>query len=223
MNTDRLIEGLARDVAPVRPLPLPWMRATLWSLASIAYVLMLALLLTSGEDVSVNTAHRGFFAYQAASMAMGLTAVAAAFASVVPGYSRRTLWLPVAAAAAWLVALLVRVPQEWRTAGLSGLASGHEVLCVVTIVATAVPPAFGLTLMLRRGAALSPRLTMALSGLAAAGLTNVVTCLASPHTSGMAILAWHGTTLVAVCALAASFGRSLLPWTVSTNFSRSLT
>jgi hypothetical protein len=110
--------------------------------------------------------------------------------------------------------------QEWRAVGLAGLADGHELLCVVTIAVTAVPPAFGLALMLRNGAPLTPRLTMALTALAAAGLTNVVTCLASPHTSVIAVLGWHGATLIALSVLAAGMGRFVLPWTVSTRVSR---
>jgi hypothetical protein len=220
VNTDRLIENLARDVEPVRPLRLPWIRAAWWSLAAGLYALLLALLLTSSDDVAVNATSRGFVAYQMASIAMAIAAVVAAFASVVPGYSPKIILLPAAAAAAWLALLLAGVPQEWRAVGLAGVADAHEMLCVVTIVVTAVPPAFGLALMLRNGAPLTPGLTMALGVLAAAGLTNVVTCLASPHTSGIAVLAWHGTTLVALCALAAWIGQFVLPWRVSTPHAR---
>ena len=212
MNTDRLIESLARDVEPVRPLREPWVRAALWSLAAGFYAVLLALALTSSDDVAVNTARGGFVAYQAAAIAMVIGAAAAAFASVVPGYPRRIILLPVAGASVWLATLLAGVPEEWRAVRLSGLADRHELACVVTIVATAVPPAFGLTRMLRNGVPLAPRLTMMLSVLAAAGLTNVVTCLASPHTSRIAVLVWHGATLIALCVLAAGIGRSVLPW-----------
>jgi len=59
---------------------------------------------------------------------------------------------------------------------------------------------------------MSPRVSMALALLAAAGLTNAVTCLASPHQSAIAVLVWHGATLLVLCILAAGLGRSILPW-----------
>lgn len=213
MNTDCLIESLARDVEPVRRLGSPWMRAVAWSLAATLYAIVLALPLTSSDDFAVNMANRTFVAQQAAAIVMAFCAVVAAFASVVPGYSRWVLVLPAVGASIWLATLMSRVPQEWRAVRMVGIADRHELLCVAMIAATAVPPALALNVMLRHGAPLSPRLSMALSLLAAAGLTNVVTCLSSPHQSAIAVLVWHGATLLALCVLAAGIGRSVLPGT----------
>jgi hypothetical protein len=214
VNTDRLIERLARDVEPVRRLRRPWVRAALWSLAASLYAIVLAVPLTSSHDFAVNTANPGFVAQQTAAIVMAFCAAVAAFASVIPGYSHSVLALPAVGVSTWLATLMSRVPQEWHAARLAGLADTHEWLCVPTIALTAVPPALALALMLRHGAPLSPRFSAALCLLAAAGLTNVVTCLASPHQSAIAVLVWHGTTLLALCALAAGIGRSVLPWRV---------
>ena len=211
MNTDRLIESLARDIEPVRRLRRPWVRAALWSLAASLYAIVLTLPLTSSHEFAVNTAHRGFVAQQAAAIVMAFCALVAAFASVVPGYSRAVLALPAIGVSTWLAALVSRVPQEWHAVRLAGLADPHELLCVPTIALTAVPPALALVFMLRQGVPLSPRFSMALSLLAAAGLTNVVTCLASPHQSAIAVLVWHGATLLALCVFAAGIGRFVLP------------
>jgi hypothetical protein len=212
VNTDRLIESLARDVQPVNRLGPVWQRATLWLLATSLYAGVLAALLTSRGDFAFNLASRGFVAQQAAALAMALGAVVAACASVVPGYPRWILALPAVGASAWLAALLSAVPREWHIARLAGLADTHELLCIPTIAIAAVPPAIALMLMLRRGAPLNPGISTALAVLAATGLTNVVTCLASPHQSAIGVLAWHGTTLLTVCLFAAAVGRSVLPW-----------
>jgi hypothetical protein len=212
VNTDRLIESLARDVQPVSRLNPVWQRATLWLLAASFYASVLALLLTSRGDFAFNTASRGFVAQQAAALAMALCAVVAACASVVPGYPRWILTLPAVGASTWLATLMSAVPREWHAVRLAGLADTHELLCVPTIAIAAVPPAIALMLMLRRGAPLSPGISTALGVLAATGLANVVTCLASPHQSAIAVLAWHGTTLLVVCLFAAAIGRSVLSW-----------
>jgi hypothetical protein len=172
---------------------------------------VLALLLTSRFDFSVNTASPGFMIQQSAAILMALCAVAAAFASIVPGYSRAVVLLPAVGVATWLTTLLSRVPQEWRSMGLSALADTHEPLCVATISLAAAPLVIGLTPMLRKGAPLTPRLTMALGLLGAASLSNVLTCIASPHQSAIAVLVWHGTTLAVLCMLAATVGRAVLP------------
>ena len=214
MNTARLIERLALDVERVRPLRRPWMRAALWSVAAMLYASLLALLFTSNEDFSINTAIRPFVAQQAAAILMACCASVAACASVVPGYSRWVFVLPVLGVATWLATLLASVPSEWSHVKLAGLADRHELLCVPMITLTALPLAAALTLMLSRGAPLNPRVSVALSLLAAAGMTNAVTCLASPHQSAIAVLAWHGSTLLVLSLLAVWMGRAVLPWSL---------
>lgn len=216
MNTDRLIESLARDVRPVSPLRRPPARAATWSVATGVYVIFVAVALTSSDDYLVNTGNSGLIAQQAAAIAMALCAAVAAFASVVPGYSRWVIALPALGASAWLATLLFKVPHEWRAVKLAGLADAHELLCIATITLLSVPPALGLTFMLRRGAPINARLSMALALLAAASWTNVAACIASPHQSAIAVLVWHGATLLALCAFAAAIGPAALPWRATT-------
>jgi hypothetical protein len=170
------------------------------------------LLMTSRDDLAANTSSQRFMIQQLAAIATSVSAAAAAFVSVVPGYSRRVLLLPAAAASAWLVSIMLGVPQEWNDAGLAGLAGQREWPCVVMIVLGGALPALVLALMLRRGAPLTPRLTMALSVLAATALANVVACVSEPHPSSIAVLVWHGSTVLALLWLATGIGRSVLTW-----------
>lgn len=212
MKTEDFAERLAQDVTPVRPLPRPWIRAALWSLGASLCFGVLMLLMTSRDDLAANTSSQRFMIQQLAAIATGVSAAAAAFVSVVPGYSRRVLLLPAAAAGAWLVSILLGVPQEWNDAGLAGLAGQREWPCVVMIVLGGALPALVLALMLRRGAPLTPRLTMALSVLAATALANVVACVSEPHPSSIAVLVWHGSTVLALLWLATGIGPSVLTW-----------
>jgi hypothetical protein len=212
MNTDLLIERLARDFEPVRPLRRPWMRAALWLLGTSLYLGALTLLMTSKDDVAANATHWRFIIQQLATIATGISAEAAAFVSVAPGYSRRVFLLPALMVTAWLGTIIVGLPQEWHEVGLAGAAVQREWLCVLTIVLGGALPALGLAVMLRRGAPLTPRLTTALGVLASAGLANVVACVSHPHPSSSAVLVWHGSTIVALFCLGGAVGRSVLTW-----------
>jgi hypothetical protein len=217
MNTDFLIERLARDLKPVRPLTRPWMRAALWLLGTSLYLGALTLSMTSKEDVATNATQWRFVVQQLAAIATGISAAAAALVSVVPGYSRRVFLLPAVAVTAWLGTISVGFPQEWHETGMAGVAVQREWLCVLTIVLGGVLPAGGLAVMLRRGAPLTPRLTTALGALAAAGLANVVACVSHPHPSSIAVLVWHGSTVLALFCLGGAIGRSVLAWRIPSN------
>ena len=78
------------------------MRAALRSVAAMLYASVLTLVFTSNEDFSINTASRAFLPQQAAAILMACCAGVAAFASVVPGYSRWVFVLPALGVATWL-------------------------------------------------------------------------------------------------------------------------
>ena len=84
--------------------------------------------------------------------------------------------------------------------------------CVWAILAGAAVPAAALAAMLRRGVPLTPHVTAALGGLAAAGLGNLGVCLVDPHDSNLVVLIWHCGTVLVVAALAGIAGRQLLRW-----------
>jgi Negative regulator of sigma F len=69
-----------------------------------------------------------------------------------------------------------------------------------------------MTRMLRRGAPLTPRATLALAALAPAGLATVVACVSNPHASRGVMLFWHGSIVLMLMAVAAGLGASMLTW-----------
>jgi len=147
---------------------------------------------------------------EATSIAAGVLASGAAFASVVPGSSSRLQWWAVAAALVWL-ATLGAAPLagiDWSTVA----AASHEWLCVGFIVVGGAPLAVVLARLLRRGAPLSPAMTAALGALAVGSLANVGACLSLPHANGAVTFAWHGGVVLGVVALAALAGHYLFSW-----------
>ena len=210
MNTDRLIERLAQEAEPAPPLAQPWTRAATWLAGVAIYLFVVALSMTSSADVAANGIGWRFVFPQIAAIVTSLAAAVAAFASIVPGYSRRILALPAVAAAVWLGSVAGWSLQEWNQ-GVS-LAAPREWLCVAMIVGGGAVPALLMSTMLRRGAPLTPGVTTALAALAVAGLSNVVACLSEPHPSSVVVLIWHGGTIVTLVALAAWAGRRVLNW-----------
>jgi hypothetical protein len=212
MNTDRLIESLARDLRPAPALQAPAARAAKWLLCAVAYLGILTLIMTSREDIAANGISWNFVFPQVAAMLTGAAAATAAFASTVPGFSRRVLLLPAAAAIVWLGSVVGGAALEWRQADGAGVVWSQEWLCVAMIVFGGAVPGVGMGLMLRKAAPLSPRLTVALGVLAVTALANVSACVSHPHPSNAVTLIWHGSTILALLTLAASGGHLLLTW-----------
>jgi hypothetical protein len=213
MKTDDFIEQLARDVVAVTPLRHPWVRAVTWMCGAAVYMGVLTLMMTSAADVSANGTGWWFLFPQIAAVVVSAAAAAAAFATVIPGASARVLLWPAAAIGVWLGGLFVGSLREWQSTGGAALAPQHEWLCVAMIALGGALPALAMIFMLRQGAPLTPRVTTALSVLAAAGLANVGACVSHPHSSSAVILIWHGASVLTLVALSSWAGRSVLSWT----------
>src|SRR4051794_40922082 len=101
---DRLIQGLASDLRPVRPLPAPGKRAVIW----LGFVVVAGLLLSLIADLPAFT-HR-LMASPDMWMAMtgsALTAVLAAIAAFklsMPDSPKAWAWLPLPAVLLWIFA-----------------------------------------------------------------------------------------------------------------------
>jgi hypothetical protein len=208
MNTDDLIERLARSPEPVRVLPPPAARAAAWVLGTAVYVGALALAMMAVNGVEWAAASAAFWWSLAASVAAGVLASVAAFASVVPGAQQRAGWGALAAAALWLVASASVPVVDWSTVATAN----HEWLCVGFIVLGGAPLGVLLVRLLRRGAPLTPVKTAAFAALAVGALANAGACLSLPHDNGAVTLAWHGGILLALIAGAALWGRRLFSW-----------
>jgi hypothetical protein len=66
--------------------------------------------------------------------------------------------------------------------------------------------------MLRRGAPLTPNLTVGLAALAALSFANIEACLTRPHAFALTGLLWHGGTVAAIATLCALMGHRWLRW-----------
>jgi hypothetical protein len=69
-----------------------------------------------------------------------------------------------------------------------------------------------MVIMLRRGAPLMPCATVALGGLAAAGLGNFGLRLFHPQDTSLMVLVWQVGSVFILAALSACVGRYVLNW-----------
>ena len=211
-DTTRLIQQLAGNVQPVRPLRRPWMRTVAWLAVSIPYVAIIVLVLTPRHDLILKLRETRYIVEQIAALAAGMGAAAAAFASTVPGYNRKFLILSLLPSIGWLGTLGHGCIRDWLQFGIGGLTIEPDWMCLPAIALIGALPAITISVMLRRGAPLTPHLTSALAGLAAAGLGSFGLRCTESHDAGIMVLVWQVGSVVLLSALAASAGRNLLNW-----------
>jgi hypothetical protein len=209
MNTNELIDDLARDLAPVKRLPRPEKRAAGWLFCSTLYLALLAFTMSS-FGTAADSLDPELLGTQLVGVLAGILAAIAAFASVVPGYSRRVLIWPSIATIAWLVLFVFSALSA--NEGQNVLAASHEWVCVALMLIGGGPLVFALAVMLRRGAPLNPVLTALLGALAVGLLSNFGACIARPHAQDVVTLAWHGGALVAMAFVCIAGSRLVLTW-----------
>jgi hypothetical protein len=205
MNTNELIQRLSRDLTPVKPLWRPGRRAAAWLIAAAVYVAVLTVLLAkSGAPIDF-TSPRVWIPHLAAIVAC-LLASWAAFASVIPGHSRRPAAWAAIGALVWIAT--AAAASQWDSDAATIVAARHEAACVGVIVLGGAPLLVAMAAMLRRGAPFTPGTTAAFAALAVGAITNIGACFWRPHAVDNVTLAWHGGAIVALvlaCAWLARF------------------
>jgi hypothetical protein len=212
MDTGKLIERLAECVAPVRPLPRPWIRMAAWLSLAIPYVALVVFIASPRSDLDSKISELRFAVEQIAALATGVTAAAAAFATSIPGFDRRFLLLPVLPLAIWLGSLGQGCVQDLIRYGVDGVLLQPDLLCLPAIVLVGAGPAVAMAIMLRRGAPLTPFSTMALGGLAAAALGDFGLRLFHAQDASLMVLVWQFGTVFVLSGFAGWAGRYLLSW-----------
>jgi hypothetical protein len=212
MDTELFIRSLAEHVQPVRPLRSPLVRAMAWTAVTVAFLAMLVAVMSPREDLGRRMQEARFLIEQGSALLTGFCAAVAAYATVIPGYRRRVVFLPLVPLLVWIGTVTVGAVGEYATSGAGVLVWQLDWACVRAILAAASVPGIAMGIMLHRGAPVTPRLSAALGALAAAGLGNLGVCLFHPHSSDLLLLFWHCGTVLALTAVAGAAGARLLRW-----------
>jgi hypothetical protein len=211
VETNELVCALVEAAAPVRRLRAPWRRTVLWLALSLAYVVTVTAVHRVLGD-GVGPIDLRILIEQAAILATAITAAVAAFSSTVPGRDRRLCLLPLVPLAVWLASLGEGCVQDWMNLGAGGIALRADWDCAPAAVILSVVPAVVMVAMLRRGAPLLPRLSVALGALAVAALVNFGLRVFHAGDVSIMVLAWHFGGVALLSLVAGHFGRAVLNW-----------
>lgn len=213
MDTDALIDALARDAVPVSRRTVPTRLALSLCAGAIVTLVMIAATLGFRPDLDVAMAGPMFWMKTAYTGSIALIGLAALPVLLRPE-ARPPRWL-------WLLTLPV---------ALLGMVSGHEMMslpgeqwralwlgltwraCPWLIVALSLPIAAALTLVARRFAPTRLRVTGAVIGLASGAAAATVYGLHCPEAGASFILTWYSLGIGIAAALGALLGPRLLRW-----------
>ncbi|HEY3730331.1 MAG TPA: NrsF family protein [Steroidobacteraceae bacterium] len=210
MQTDKLIESLAQQLTPVRPLRAPLLRALLW-LGVVAAVGAALIAYRTGLHILLPRIAQPRVAVQCAATALtAITAIVAAFELSVPGRDARWAWAPVPPFLVWLAASGLGCLQNGLSLHQPGGMAGESPGCFGFITAVSVPLALGLFWMLRRARPIAPLPVATLGTLGVAATAAFVLEFFHPFDVTVIDLAFHMAAVALVVIIGISIRRVLL-------------
>jgi hypothetical protein len=183
----------------------------MWLAISLPYVCAVVVMKPEAIDFLGKIDAR-FALEQAAILATALTAAIAAFASVIPGHHRKIYLLPLVPLAVWLASLGEGCASDWLRFGADGLQVRPDWECAPPAIFIGIIPAVTIVVMLRRGAPLAPRVSVAFAALAVAALGNFGLRIFHIGDVSVMVLVWHFGGLALISVLAGRIGRHVLNW-----------
>lgn len=200
-SLDDIVARLAADLAPVRRLPAPALRAAAW----LGLVAAMALGLAAFCDLPA-LGRRLMVAPDMWLAVMGSTATAAlaavaAFELSVPGGSARWALLPVPTLVVWTSASGLGCLRVWAVPSGNPAAVAEAGHCLGHIVTMSVPLMAVMIVMVRRACPLRPDLTALVSGLAVAAASATLLNFDHPFDASASDLLAHLVAILVVMAV----------------------
>ena len=216
MESNELIRRLAGGAAPVRRLRAPWRRSVSWLLVSLSYVAAVVAVSLFGS-VSLVSIDLRLVVEQVAILATAITAAIAAFSLTVPGRDCRIAFVPLVPLAIWLSSLGEGCVSDWLRLGADGLKLRADWDCALAALNLSIVPVAMMVAMLRRGAPLMPRLSVALGALAVAALVNFGLPIFHAGDISIMVLVWHVGFAAMLTMIAGQMGNAVLKWRTLAN------
>jgi hypothetical protein len=211
-RVDDLIEALAADARPVRPLSSPLKRAaTMLGVLALGSALALFFF---GDLHQLRGRYAGredmLMLEMSAMLATAVLAVIGAFFASIPGRSSRWLLAPLPPFLAWLLLSGAGCYDDLVRRGPSGWEIGHSVDCLVFIVATSVALGAPLIWRLSRASPIDPLPVALLGGLGTAAAAAFLLQFFHPFEVTFIDLAVHLLSIALVVGTAALINRRAL-------------
>jgi hypothetical protein len=201
ITTPDLIHTLAGDLAPVRRLRPPLVRAGLWLALALGLLLLLALGQGVRPDLAVRLGDRDYVGCVGGALLTGIAAAIGAFMLSLPDRSRWWGLLPLPAVGLWFANIGYECLTNWVVLDPSGMTWGETARCFATLVLAGLPLSLVMYLMLRYSAAFRPTGVALTGSLAIAGLTAAALSLFHVLDASLLVIMWNiGTAVVFVGA-----------------------
>ena len=211
-RADELIEALAADARPVRPLAGPTKRAL--ATLAVAAVAGGLIILVLGDTSQLLTRYAGremlMALEMAAMLATGLLAVTGAFFVSIPGRSKRWLLAPLPPFLAWLLLSGFGCYGELIRSGPSGWEIGHSMDCLLFIVSASLCLGAPLIWRLSGAKPIEPLPVALLGGLGTAALAAFLLQFFHPFAVTFSDLAVHLAAILLVVGTTALINRRAL-------------
>ncbi len=208
--TERLIDRLVAEAAPVRRLRPPVLRALLW-LLTVAALGAVAILLFSDLGVFARRAADPKLRLELIGTALtGILAVVAAFELSLPDRTPAWALLPLPPLLLWIASSGYACYRHWIVLGPGGWEIGESAHCFRFILAISVPLGVSLVLLLRRAHPLTPGRVAAVGGLGVAAIAAFLLQFFHPFDVTFMDLGIHGAA-VAIVVGVVSMGARLSP------------
>ena len=202
--TENLIADLAADLSPVKRLAHPAKRLAKWLAIALPVSLALGALVEQQHLALAMERIRDprILLELAAILLTALSAGYAALCCVQPGRSSRAWMLPIAPFLFWLSLVGENCWRLFEQVGPDQFSFAPHWTCFPSVAATGFAPALVMAMLLKRGAVLTPSLTVALGTLAAAALGAVGLRLYHPPDATALLMLWQLIATVTFLGLA---------------------
>jgi hypothetical protein len=209
-SIDRLICALGADLAPVRRLSSPVVRAFGW----LAMVAAIGVALATVADVHAMirrlAAAPDMWIAGVGSLLTAVLAVLGAFQLSLPDRNAAWALLPLPAAAVWIVASGFGCLRQWLVPDTYPVSLDATEICLIVILGISMPLSIVLIIMLRRACSLRPNLAAAIGGLACAAAAATLLDFIHPYDAAAIDLAAHAFAVGAVITANGIFGGRIL-------------
>jgi hypothetical protein len=206
-GTEGLIAQLTEGLRPVKRLPPPSVRASVW----LGIVTLLGAAFVYRFSNMTAFMHRASDTRMAmeliGTLLTGILAVIAAFELSLPDRTLRWALLPAPTFALWLGSSGYSCWRQWIVRGPDGLGLGEGADCFLWIVVFGVPLAISLFLLLRRARPIAPAPVAAMAGLGVASLAAFLLQFFHPFDVTFVDLGMHLAAVATVVVLARAAAR----------------
>lgn len=206
-DTNGLIERLAADAAPVKPLAPPLLRTSAFLAGLGALMAAFAVLGGHVEATITHLASIPFAAELGGAALAGAGAIVAAVMLSIPGRSRLWFYLPLPGIALWLIGGGLECYRQIDVLGYVPTSLFASSACFTFITTVGAPTAAAAYFLLRRSLSVDVARVTALAGLGAALLAAALLQFIHAHGTNPVDFGTHVVAVVLLMLLAMASGR----------------